>query len=372
MKNVGPCRRKLGFTLVELLVVIAIIGTLVGLLLPAVQAARESARASACRNNLKQIGVALHNHLDAKKAFPFGYGGYGTSFAGGGNGLNDYRGWQVWNASAMLLPYVEQQATYDKLALAGNDHGTVKAAMQPTSPFLCPSDSARAWDYGSRSTDSAAGKTNIVYCYGDRYGGMGTVSPTPPNQVAVRGIFGLQTAIKPKDITDGLSKTLAASETICPTYTSFREYPTFASANYTSIVNDRAAASGGSSAAGSPSNCWSSWTGNGYVAGTSLERSDSAPAQGWARGYAANALFNTIMPPNGPVCTNAYAFGGIQPPRSYHVGGVHVTMADGAVRFIDDNIERGSPTAERTAVGSGGSPYGVWGALGTRADGESF
>jgi prepilin-type N-terminal cleavage/methylation domain-containing protein len=372
MGNVGPCRRKLGFTLVELLVVIAIIGTLVGLLLPAVQAARESARASACRNNLKQFGVALHNHVDAKKAFPFGYGGYGSNFAGGGNGLNDYRGWQVWNASAMLLPYLEEQATYDKLNLAGNNHGTVTVAMQPRAPFLCPSDGARAWDSSSRSTDPSAGKTNIVYCYGDRYGGMGTITPTPPNQVAVRGIFGLQTAIRPKDITDGLSKTLAISETIGPTYTSFKEYPTFAAPNYTSMVNNRAAASGGSSAAGSPSTCWSSWTGDGYVAGTSLDRSDSAPGQGWARGYAANALFNTVMPPNGPVCTNAYAFGGIQPPRSHHRGGVHVGMADGAIRFIDDNIERGTLASEKTSAGGGTSPYGVWGALGTRSDGETF
>jgi prepilin-type processing-associated H-X9-DG protein len=271
----------------------------------------------------------------------------------------------------MLLPYLEAQSTYDNLNLAGNTH-RFTAAMQPRAPFLCPSDGARAWDYGSRPTDSAAGKTNIVYCYGDRYGGMGTITPTPPNPVAVRGIFGLQTAIKPSDITDGLSKTLAISETIGPNYTSFREYPTWAAPNYTSMVNDRAAARSGSSAAGSPSTCWSSWTGDGYVAGTTLERSDSAPGQGWGRGYASNALFNTIMPPNGPVCTNGYAFGGIQPPRSRHQGGVHVGMADGAIRFIDDNIERGSLAAEKTTVGSGSSPYGVWGALGSRADAESF
>jgi prepilin-type N-terminal cleavage/methylation domain-containing protein/prepilin-type processing-associated H-X9-DG protein len=362
--------RVRGFTIVELLVVIAIIGVLVGLLLPAVQAARESARAASCRSNFKQIGLALHSHIDAKRAFPFGYGGWGNPFTGGGNGLNDYRGWQVWNASVLILPFIEGQAVFDNLNVAGNSTSTVLANMQPKAPFLCPSDGGKAWDYGSRPTDASAGRTNIVYCYGDRYGDMGTVSPAPPNPGIVRGIFGLQTAMQPKDITDGLSKTLAVSETICPTFTSFREYPTWSGPNYTSVVNDRAAANGTGSASRDPSACWSSWTGSGYVAGTSLDRSDSMPGQGWARGYAANALFNTIMPPNGPVCTNAYAFGGIQPPRSHHRGGVNVAFADGAVRFIEDTIERGSPTAEKTTVGSGISPYGVWGALGTRADGE--
>jgi prepilin-type N-terminal cleavage/methylation domain-containing protein len=95
-------KRFRGFTLVELLVVIAIIGTLVGLLLPAVQAARESARRSACSNNLKQIGLALHNYHDARKRFPSG--GYGTV-------VGEKTGWSQW---VELLPFMEYNEIYSR------------------------------------------------------------------------------------------------------------------------------------------------------------------------------------------------------------------------------------------------------------------
>ena len=94
-----------GFTLVELLVVIAIIGTLVGLLLPAVQAARESARATQCRNNMKQIGLALQNFHDARQSFP--YGAKIPINMGQGN----------WNWRVDVLPFMEETALYRSLSL---------------------------------------------------------------------------------------------------------------------------------------------------------------------------------------------------------------------------------------------------------------
>src|SRR5580765_2663531 len=97
-------RPRYGFTLVVLLVVIAIIGVLVALLLPAVQAARESARRSQCQNNLKQIGIALHNYHDTFLTLPFGWSDRGA-------------GW-----STMLLPYIEQKQLYDPLGFAEADN----------------------------------------------------------------------------------------------------------------------------------------------------------------------------------------------------------------------------------------------------------
>jgi prepilin-type N-terminal cleavage/methylation domain-containing protein len=110
----APCRQS-GFTLVELLVVIAIIGILVALLLPAVQAAREAARRSQCNNNMKQLGLALHNYHDTYKAFPAGY------IYRGGNGRPNY-GWAV-----NIMPFMEQQPFYDTL-----DPGTIPLQARVT------------------------------------------------------------------------------------------------------------------------------------------------------------------------------------------------------------------------------------------------
>jgi len=125
-----------GFTLVELLVVIAIIGILIALLLPAVQAAREAARRSQCTNNLKQIGLALHNYHDVHKVFPSG----GINHIAGG-GINPAGGWLI-NWAIAILPFLEQQPLYAQYDMRlPNNHANNKPVVQTSVPvFNCPSD----------------------------------------------------------------------------------------------------------------------------------------------------------------------------------------------------------------------------------------
>jgi prepilin-type N-terminal cleavage/methylation domain-containing protein/prepilin-type processing-associated H-X9-DG protein len=133
-RAIGASSRR-GFTLVELLVVIAIIGVLVALLLPAVQQAREAARRMTCNNNLKQIGIAVHNHHDAKLVFP--PGGMQT----GHNGTPCYTTWTI-----ELLPYIEQQSLYNLYQQNRLNTDAVNYAVigqQRMVPYECPSDPAR-------------------------------------------------------------------------------------------------------------------------------------------------------------------------------------------------------------------------------------
>ena len=209
-----PRRSKsFGFTLIELLVVIAIIGVLIALLLPAVQMAREAARRSQCTNNMKQIGLALSNYVDAHRCYPFGWNPHGT-------------GW-----TAMILPYIDQSQLYDTInftetgpfpALGGYGNWDTdgspnqKACETVISTFRCPSlRIAEHFNYN--------GIEQRVPCSYRGNGGSEAASDDPSTLVpgytkafdgpqVHNGLFFACSSVRPKDVSDGLSKTFLVCE----------------------------------------------------------------------------------------------------------------------------------------------------------------
>src|SRR5579872_4832054 len=214
-------RTRSGFTLIELLVVIAIIAILVALLLPAVQQARESARRTQCRNNLKQIGLALANYESAFLIYPFGKGpGYA------GLGAPAYARWSV---HALLLPHMEQQNLYDSIdfknppdtpGMAGavptfmppyaSPGGINTVASQTAVPgFLCPSDGPPL--SGWAGENNYCGNQGSWLCDRSNAPGASTdVSPAEVNQ----WIFYYLSGVRTQHVADGLSNTVFFSERI--------------------------------------------------------------------------------------------------------------------------------------------------------------
>ena len=198
-------KRSSGFTLIELLVVIAIIGVLIALLLPAVQMARESARKTHCANNLKQIGLAMHGYLDSKKAFPPGY----VSTV-----LPDHDdGGPGWAWGAMILPYIEQAALFQQVNLTVPVEGETAADIRTESVpvFICPSD-----DSFQPLIEIPEKRSDRVICQmaaSSYVGNAGTVRTTCKIcRDNFDGVFGRNRAIEPRELQDGLSKTLAVGE----------------------------------------------------------------------------------------------------------------------------------------------------------------
>jgi prepilin-type N-terminal cleavage/methylation domain-containing protein/prepilin-type processing-associated H-X9-DG protein len=211
-----------GFTLIELLVVIAIIAILIALLLPAVQQAREAARRSQCKNNLKQIGLALHNYHDAHNGFP---SGWVSEIAGNPNkatpGSTDptVRGPGGWAWGAMILPYVDQAPLYAQLGV-GSGNQPVPDLLQTSSTlvtlpelgvFLCPTDSARG--NVVRYPNSGGGsqpqhlypKSNYPGVHGGWLNDRG-VSSNPP------GMFSQDSRVRIRDVTDGTTNVFFVGE----------------------------------------------------------------------------------------------------------------------------------------------------------------
>jgi prepilin-type N-terminal cleavage/methylation domain-containing protein len=310
-----------GFTLVELLVVAAITGMLVALLLPAVQSARAAASRIQCANNLHQIGLALHHHHDALRKFPPGRGAPTPL---------------IFSPQACLLPYLEQQNTslrIDYTAPPANftvppstvyDGSANRPAAETTvKTFLCPANGA-----AGRIAGSSFGCTNYAAT-------TGSGNPDGGNLATADGVFLLGTACADRDISDGLSQTIAFSERMLGTGS------TGASESAADRVMREFAGSATPTAALCAATSSGSWNG---------ERGGK-----WIVGNYGNTLYNHAYPPNAPAwdCLNATQQRALLAARSQHPGGVITLRCDGSVHFVGDAIE-----------------IAVWQAFATRASGE--
>lgn len=338
-----------GFTLVELLVVIAIIGVLVALLLPAVQAAREAARRMSCSNNFKQLGLAIHNHHDVKNYMPFREGRYtyAGSYGGRKSGFID------------MLPYLEQRSHYDQI-MSPITVGTttfVESGPEPwngTYPhwkvqfkgFLCPSDLPAP-------SATAIAHTNYMFSSGD------SIDLHTSNNVS-RGMFGRDISVPDAKgftmaaVTDGLSNTIAMSE---------RRRPQTSQQN--TLTGKKAGAW-----FTTPNGCLSQYTAATKTWVTGNNPSAWAGVR-WADGGMGFHGLTTNAPPNSVSCAHNDhdAQNGLYPPSSNHPNGVMALMGDGSVRFLSQTINCGDLNATGTGL-TGMSPYGVFGAMGTRNGGE--
>ncbi|TWU35272.1 hypothetical protein Q31b_53680 [Novipirellula aureliae] len=394
--NVRVRATKLGFTLVELLVVIAIIGVLVGLLLPAVQAAREAARRMSCSNNLKQLGLSVHNYHSAYNQLPMHGGGTWVDGTPIGSNLTNRMDLSIWVG---LTPFFEQQALWEQISNPMNN------ATGTPNPWPTMGPETDETGYGPWVTDlptlrcpsdpgsglPAMGRTNYAACLGDSIhymdqGPLGIVQDTTLTlanlathaqqaRAACRGAFISHDRTRFRDILDGLSSTIILGE--IATDLGDRDIRTMPALNN---------AAGGESVMEEPDLCQH----EGFVDPTrpqfwitgtppNLAASDEGRGFRWAASGTAFNAITTILPPNRELC-----FDGASPSStgsvtvsSRHQGGAHVVMGDGAVKFLTDSIEAGdvhhgnvwlSGTGE-SAPGSI-SPYGLWGALGTRASKE--
>ncbi|TWT76692.1 hypothetical protein CA13_71890 [Planctomycetes bacterium CA13] len=396
--------RSLGFTLVELLVVIAIIGVLVGLLLPAVQAAREAARRMSCGNNVKQLGLGMHNYHSAFNQLPI-HGVGPTNETTNDTSLADDNTGNAFTRLELsylvgLLPYVEQQALWEKVSNPMvEEDGDIWPAFGPrpwngnyppwateVPTFRCPSDPGVGVP--------ALGRTNYAACTGDSFyeseHGVtvwnGTRWLYEKDSLAMRrarcglrGTFVTRKSMRFRDITDGLSNTIAAGEIMSGL--GDRDKRTIGFTNgkggFFQIANN-------------PKRC----DDLGYVdplrpmfltSAANVYGAISERGFRWADFHTLQSQMNTILPPNSEICLVGHSDTyGVAPPSSRHAGGVHILMADGATKFISDSIEAGNPqtpcvycealggrTDSPTPVGSQ-SPFGLWGALGTRASQETI
>lgn len=328
----APARSSSAFTLVELLVVIAIIGVLIGFLLPAVQAARESARRSRCSNNLKQLGLALHSYHESTKKLPPLCRKPSASQSGDAD--YDHSAWG-WNA--LLLPFAEEQSLYDSVKVALNTldqsltDTTIREILK-TVPAngLCPSDptatktSDTSWTTGRtnyiavQATNGSAANPNtasngVLYARKEGYGAFAGAWPHGnPAVSAVR-------SPRPfSEFMDGTSKTFMLGERSVTVPGSTQSH------NYTNWVGTiKHHSSGGTETVGS------GFRGIMHVAGITGLPFNEASSTYWTHAF-----------------------------RSMHPGGGHFCLADGSVRFMNEDM--GFQTYKDLTTVGGGEAVGAW------------
>jgi len=355
-----------GFTLIELLVVIAIIGVLVGLLLPAVQQAREAARRSACTNKLKQMGLACLNYESTTKRLPAATRSQ-EMFAIHGNGNSSDR----WSFIVHILPFIEQLPLHQNLiqkittdtnmkpwrggnSQRINGQDTIDTEL---TELLCPSD-----PFGSRTSgNTTRGRTNYRINRGDirleRWhaqvrgpGGPGIQSWNNKNEMK---------GVELKDITDGTSNTIMLGEArICD----------FTGDSRAGGYGITASMNGGLTG---PAEC-DAIIGADYKYTSSTTAINQRPGVRWGDSEEGFTLFFTHAAPNSARCGTGNENWACLPASSYHPSGAVMTMVDGSVRFINDNIDAGDPSHRQTGGLNykGASQRGVLGALGSISGGE--
>ena len=283
MASLSIHRARRGFTLIELLVVIAIIAVLIALLLPAVQQAREAARRSQCINNLKQLGLALHNYHDTMTVFPPGWLGVqgGVSHMEGQSGF-------AWGAH--LLPYMDQAPLYTQINfnLSCADAANTVARQTVLNVFRCPSDpSPNTWALPEEADPTHILATLPTANYVGSFGSQGFETicvggAFPAAQCMGDGMFFHNSSTRMRDVTDGSSNTIFLGE----------------------HRTDNALG-------------WhSTWVG-------------AVPA---GEESIARVLAVSDHTPNHPALH-------IDDYSSWHVGGVHLLLGDGRVRFVTQNID---------------------------------
>jgi prepilin-type N-terminal cleavage/methylation domain-containing protein/prepilin-type processing-associated H-X9-DG protein len=366
-----------GFTLIELLVVIAIIAVLIALLLPAVQSAREAARRAQCTNNLKQIGLALHNYHTANDVFPLG-----TSF-NPVDKANDPGVWASWSAQSLMLGYLEQTPLYNAINFnwgplatgGGTTDGTgginTTATHTLIPSFVCPSDPY-----------CGGGQQNIndyASCFGTTPGPLYIVNWNAPggppfyNQqpTGSTGMFTFAIPYGVKHCTDGTSNTVAYAEWLVGDGKGVQ----LGGANPPSRYRGNLM-SGVAPVGTDPGTLYDAYT-NVKTVLDNLQLCTSqfqtttygiTDMKGWRWGLGASgySMFNMLQTPNDhqyPIggCRESYTPGSSSWPdasfsmaaASNHPGGANVLFADGSVRFVKDSINRMT-----------------WWALGTKAGGE--
>jgi len=376
--------RRRGFTLIELLVVIAIIAVLIALLLPAVQAAREAARRAQCTNNLKQIGLAMHNYHQSTNAFP-----QGRSQSASALPYTGYANWTEWSAQAMMLPYMEQTPIYNAINFgfcSGYSYGAQANASASTrliTAFMCPSDpnvgfggapvmnQATITSWGDSTyppnTNSYRGSIGTTTSNWGWTTGYSQCQPDPFNLIGQQpckpfstGLFVYYLSNSISSVVDGTSNTIAFAESLVGD-------PNNVVINHR---NNAVTGVGSASPASVPdasainyqtvlipalNQCTSSYKSGNNVTGTVGNR--------WGWGAMSETLFNTVVTPNNkqfPWNSCRSTCGGCGPDdsefsnaQSNHPGGVNVMFTDGSVRFVKDSI----------------SPQ-TWMALGTKANAE--
>jgi prepilin-type N-terminal cleavage/methylation domain-containing protein/prepilin-type processing-associated H-X9-DG protein len=345
-----------GFTLIELLVVIAIIAVLIALLLPAVQAAREAARRAQCTNNLKQIGIAMHNYHTGIGTFPTG----GTTAPG--YGPTQPSSWGTWSAHAMMLGYMEQMPLYNAAnfswAVGFGPGWAMNSSVTTTvlNAFICPSDgmsplSPQGTQWGGLTNNYMASVgTSVNYANNGDTTGVFTEGGRS---------YGIQS------INDGSSNTIAFGESLIGDLNielvKWRDGPVKA-------VGYAGNGTGGAfDASSNPQNtladlqtCQTAFANPTPGSQTGINNEKGFR---WAEDMGGMTLFNTIVPPTSSQYTFTYCglgFGnnnatdqGYQNANSNHPGGANFLFADGSVHFVKSTIN-----------------IKTYWALGTRAQGE--